>query len=189
MSFRCLLVHKRIFELFPLDTFCTYRHAINTSCWILRPKRSGFVVLCIIGIISFRRCTTGSISFFRYSIPTVIEWDVDRQLDGTSLSDSPEAKEDARRRSWWIRWLVGRIISCAHNLGGWERYDDVGHGKNIGSRVLLLAAAIMAARALPPQTNICRMAKEKRHGVKILAALRRAEPDGRVRSSIQLSGS
>ena len=33
---------------------------------------------------------------------------VDRKLDGGSLSDSPEAREGARRRSCWIRWLVGK---------------------------------------------------------------------------------
>ena len=66
--------------------------------------------------------------------------------------------------------------------GGWEsdelhrtakRYDDDGHGKDIGLRLLLLAAVIMAARALPSQTNRRRLTKEKRHGAKILADLRR----------------
>ena len=52
--------------------------------------------------------------------------------------------------------------SCANKLGGgWERekiqrafrrYDN-GRGNDIGSRLLLLAVAIMAARALPPQTD------------------------------------
>ena len=69
--------------------------------------------------------------------------------------------------------MVGVIISCDNELGGgWERekveraakrHDDDGHGKYIGSRLLLFAAAIMAARALaaavmaarvlPPQTT------------------------------------
>ena len=74
--------------------------------------------------------------------------------------------------------------------GGWERdnlqrtakrYGDDGHGKGVGLRLLLLAAVIMSARSLPPQTN--RQASngtERRHGAKILAALRRVT----VRSSI-----
>ena len=82
----------------------------------------------------------------------------------------------------WIRWLVSRIKSCADRLGGgWERdevqrtakcYDDDGHGKGVGLRPLLLAAVTMAARALPPQTNR-QTSNEKRHGAKMLAALRR----------------
>ena len=49
----------------------------------------------------------------------------------------------------WTRWLI-RIRSCADKLGnGWEkekvqrtakRYDDDGHGKDVGLRLLLLAA-------------------------------------------------
>ena len=31
------------------------------------------------------------------------------------------------------------------------RYDDDGHGRNVGVRLLLLAAIIDAAKALPPQ--------------------------------------
>ena len=37
-----------------------------------------------------------------------------------------------------------------------KRYDDDGHGKDVGLRLLLLlllASAIMAVRALPPQTD------------------------------------
>ena len=74
----------------------------------------------------------------------------------------------------WIRWLVSKIRSCADELGcGWERnkvqrtakrYDDDGHGEDVGLRLLLLAAVIMAVRALPPQMNRRRMAEEKRHG-------------------------
>ena len=44
---------------------------------------------------------------------------------------------------------------------------------------MLLLAVGVAARALPPQTN--RQAsgdKDKRHGAKVLGALRRVEPDG-----------
>ena len=40
-----------------------------------------------------------------------------------------------------------------------ERYDDDGHSKVIGLRLLPLAAVIMAAKALPPETNICQMTK------------------------------
>ena len=82
----------------------------------------------------------------------------------------------------WIRWMVSSIRSCADKLGGgWERdkiqrtamlYDDDGHGKYVGLRLLLLAAVIMAARALPPQTNRqTSNDKEKRHGAKVLEAL------------------
>ena len=56
--------------------------------------------------------------------------------------------------------MAGRIISCANKLGGgWERekvqqeakrYADDGHSKGIGLRLLMLAAVIMAAKALPP---------------------------------------
>ena len=65
-------------------------------------------------------------------------------------------------------WSVG----CAIKRGGrWDRakvqqatehYDDDGHGKDIGSRLLLLAAAInMAAKAFPPQVNRCRRTKRR----------------------------
>ena len=53
----------------------------------------------------------------------------------------------------------GRITCCANKLGGgWERekiqqaakrHNNDGHGEDIGSRLLLLAAAVVAARALP----------------------------------------
>ena len=127
----------------------------------------------------------------------------------------------SRLRFMDSRVLVSRVIrSCADQLGGgWERdkaqrtakrYGDDGHGKYVRLRLLLLAAAVMAARALPAQTNrrrmpkergtgrkhlqLCvvyrygaplyafrrRMPKEKRHGAKTLAALRRVP----IRSSI-----
>ena len=54
--------------------------------------------------------------------------------------------------------------SCANKLGGdWERkqvqqtakrYDDDHHSKYIWLRLLLLVAVIMAAKAVPPRTNI-----------------------------------
>ena len=67
-----------------------------------------------------------------------------------------------------------------------KRYDDDDHDEVIGSRLLLLAAALMSARAPPPQTNSRRMKKRRctgrkysqRCGAKILAMLRRVEPDG-----------
>ena len=61
-----------------------------------------------------------------------------------------------------------------------KRYDDDGHGKVIGLRLLLLAASIMAAKALLPQPNIRQTTKRLscRYEVKILAALRRVRPDG-----------
>ena len=40
-----------------------------------------------------------------------------------------------------------------------KRYDNDRHSKVIGLRLLLLAAVIMAAKALPPQTNIRQMTK------------------------------
>ena len=61
----------------------------------------------------------------------------------------------------WIRRRVSRIRSCADKLGnGWDkdevqrtakRFDNNGHGKDVGLRLLLLAAVIVAARALPPE--------------------------------------
>ena len=47
-----------------------------------------------------------------------------------------------------------------------KRYDDGGHGKYVELRQLLLrlAAVTVAATALPPQTNISRMTKEKGTG-------------------------
>ena len=63
----------------------------------------------------------------------------------------------------WVRWLVDRTRSCADKLGGGrenntvqraaKRYDDDGDGKDMGLRLSLLAAVMMAARPLPPQTN------------------------------------
>ena len=44
-----------------------------------------------------------------------------------------------------------------------KRYDDGGHGKYDKSRPVFLAA-IMGARALPPQTNRCRMTKRRGTG-------------------------
>ena len=34
-----------------------------------------------------------------------------------------------------------------------KRYEDDGHGKDVGLRPLLIAAVIMVARALPPQNE------------------------------------
>ena len=120
---------------------------------------------CIFGIVFFRYCTT------------------------CTVSTTPERMQVVCGS--WIRWLVSRIRICVDKLGGgWERdnlqrtakrYGDDGHGKGVGLRLLLLAAVIMSARSLPPQTN--RQASngtERRHGAKILAALRRVT----VRSSI-----
>ena len=74
-------------------------------------------------------------------------------------------------RSTWEREKVQRTA---------ERYDEDGHGEVIGLSLLLLAAVIMAAKALPSQTNVRQMTKRLycRHGAKILAALRRLKPDG-----------
>ena len=82
------------------------------------------------------------------------------------------------------------IRSCADKLGGgWERdkvqrttthYDDDGDGKDVGLGLMLLAAVIMAAKALPPQPNRRPMTKEKRRGATKLATLRRV----RIRISI-----
>ena len=49
------------------------------------------------------------------------------------------------------------------------RYDDDGHGRYVGLRLLLLAAVIMAARALPPQTKRLRMTK--RHDTELHCVL------------------
>ena len=88
----------------------------------------------------------------------------------------------------WIRWLVSRIRSCADKLGGGrerdtvqrtaKRYDDDGDGKDVGLRLLQLAAAIMAARAASPTHKQTSNDKKKRGtGRKILAALRRVRKD------------
>ena len=86
--------------------------------------------------------------------------------------------------------LVSGTKSCADKLGGGrdsdtvqqtaERCEDDGDGKGVGLRMPLLAAVVMAARALPPQTNRRRMTKQKSSGAKILPTLRRV----RMRSSI-----
>ena len=69
--------------------------------------------------------------------------------------------------------MVGRRIrSCVDTLGdAWERdkvertakhYDDDDHGKYVELRLLPLASVILAARALPPQTNRRRIIKTSR---------------------------
>ena len=85
---------------------------------------------------------------------------------------------------------MSRTRSCAGKLGGgWERdevqrtakrYDNDVHGKDVGLRLLLLAAVIAAAKALPPQTELRQIPKrlQCRCRAKILAALRRVKPDG-----------
>ena len=74
---------------------------IDTSCWILKPKRGGFGVLCIFGAIYFTYLMHyWEDLFFRYPIPPMdLQWHADRKLYGGSRSDSPEAGEDARIRS------------------------------------------------------------------------------------------
>ena len=109
ISFVCYNLHHFVFyvrtksanENCSLQILHSHSTTINTSCWILRPKRSRLAVLCIFGIFFFRYCATGSISFFRRSTPTDIQCNVlvDRQLDGGSLTDSPEAEEDASRHN------------------------------------------------------------------------------------------
>ena len=91
----------------------------------------------------------------------------------------------------WICWLFRRIRSGAVKLGGgWEKdnvqrmakcYDDAGHSKYVGLRLLLLDAVIMTVRALPPLTNSQTWNdKETRHGSKKLGTLGRVM----IRSSI-----
>ena len=76
----------------------------------------------------------------------------------------------------WIRWLVCRVRSCADKPGdGWKKestangqlYDDDGHSNDVGFRLLLFVADIMAARAFPPQNEQTSNGNEKRHGAKI----------------------
>ena len=77
----------------------------------------------------------------------------------------------------WIRWLLRRIRSCADKLGRGrdrdkvliiqrtaKRYDDEGHGKYVGLRLLLFAAVVMAARPLPLQTNRRQMPRTEAWG-------------------------
>ena len=76
----------------------------------------------------------------------------------------------------WIRWLVSRIRSCADKLGDGKeidtvqrtakRYDDDGDGKYVGLRLPLLAAMMMVAIALSPQTNRRQMATKTSEGRK-----------------------
>ena len=62
-----------------------------------------------------------------------------------------------------------------------KRYGDDGHSKDVGLRLLLLAAVILAAKALPPLTNIRQMTKRLlqccRYGVQMLADLRCVKRD------------
>ena len=60
--------------------------------------------------------------------------------------------------------------------GAAKRYDDR-HNKYIWLKPLLLAAVIVAAKALPPHSNIRHMTK-RLFIAKTLAALRRVKPDG-----------
>ena len=96
-------------------------------------------------------------------------------MDAASLR--PEIGEDSSREKHLMDSVTDRkrelhfcdSRSCANKLGGgWERekaqraakcYDDSGHIKVIGLRLLLLAAVIMTAKALSPQTNIRRMTR------------------------------
>ena len=74
----------------------------------------------------------------------------------------------------WIRWLISRTRSCDDKLGGGRErdkvqrtaIDDDGDGKDVGLRLPLLAAVMMAARALPPQTDRRRMTKKRGPGRK-----------------------
>ena len=73
--------------------------------------------------------------------------------------------------------LVSRIRGCADNLRGCRErdtvqrtaksYDDDGDDKYVELRLMpLLAAVIMAARALPPSTSRRRMTKKRGAGRK-----------------------
>ena len=63
----------------------------------------------------------------------------------------------------WIRWLVIRVRSCVHKLGGGKEIDKVqrtakrcdydSDGKYFRLRLPQLAAVIIAAIALPPQSK------------------------------------
>ena len=87
--------------------------------------------------------------------------------------------------------LIGRnnySRSCATKLErGWERKkvqraaelnDDEGYSKVIGLRLLLLVAAIMAAKAPTNEHTPNDNGTKCRYGAKIIAALRRVKPDG-----------
>ena len=89
----------------------------------------------ILGFLPFRYCTTDSGRF---------QGDVDRQVDGGSLSDSFKIGEDSSRCSQWIQVLIERkscTRACANKLGCDEekskvqrvakRYDEDGHSKGI----------------------------------------------------------
>ena len=82
---------------------------------------------------------------------------------------------------------LDRITNCANKLGsGWqierkysERPDDEGHGEHV-DWVETAAACCCCCRgeSAPPTYEQASNDKEKRHGAKLLAALRRVEPDG-----------
>ena len=65
-----------------------------------------------------------------------------------------------------------------------KRYDDEVRGKDVGLRLLLLAAVILAEREHPPEKTKTKKneqasnAKEERRAAKLLEALRRVKPDG-----------
>ena len=64
-----------------------------------------------------------------------------------SVADQKKYVQEKLRQE--LRRRLGKKVQRAA-----KRYDGDGHSKDIGLRLLLLAAIIMATKALPPQTNI-----------------------------------
>ena len=126
--------------------------------------------------VSSRYCTTVVLErpagFWDQS--GTFQWDLDRTFDGRKLSESPGIGEDSSRCRWWILLLIGRTNysrSCSDKLGGgWgrdkvqratKRYDDDGHSRDVGLRLLLLAAVVVATKALSTQTNVRQMTQRQ----------------------------
>ena len=140
---------------------CIQHHC--TSCWILGPKRSRLIL-----------------RLFRIALPPYFCRRYPLRMFGIMSS---RYRTTALHRGWmqvdcgsWIRWVFSWIRSRADKLGRGRdrdtvrrtamRYDDHGDGKDVGLRLPLLAADMMAARVPPPPTNILRMSRKRGAGRK-----------------------
>ena len=72
----------------------------STTYWIMRPKCAGSLS-SVFGIVPFRYCATGMITFLRYCTTNSgsFQRDVGGELDGGSVFDSPETGGDSSRCS------------------------------------------------------------------------------------------
>ena len=74
------------------------------------------------------------------------------------LMDSVDDRKKYLIAAEKLRKQVGRRLENKVQRAS-KRYDDDGHSKVIGLKLLLLAAVITAAKALPPQPNMRQMTK------------------------------